>query len=547
VIVIGTGAGGGTLAYHLAPSGKRTLLLERGGWLPREKDNWDAAAVFIRSKYRAKETWYDEDGRPFHPGIHYYVGGNTKLYGAALFRLRVEDFREIRHVGGLSPAWPIPYEDLAPYYTKAEYLYHVHGQRGLDPTEPPEAAPYRHPPVRHEPRIQRIYDHLGRLGLHPFPTPLGILLDEDAAESRPSHTSRCIRCNTFDGFPCLVDAKADAAIIGVVPALRYPNVTLLTNAYVRRLETDPSGREVTRVCVERGGAAEVYAADIVVVACGAINSAALLLRSASDTHPNGLANRSDVVGRHYMRHHNSVLLALSREPNPTVFQNAFSLHDFYLRADDWAYPLGHLQMLGKSQGEMLKAEAPSWAIRKPELPLDVVARHAVDFWLTSEDLPDPENRVTVDGRGELALRLVRERNLEAHTRLVAKLKDLLHHVGCDERYLLPRALYLGQDIPLAGTAHQVGTIRFGHDPTTSALDVHCKAHDVDNLYVVDGSFFVSSGAVNPALTIMANALRVGDHLLERLGVSRSLAGTATLPGAPGGASQPWPPQPASPP
>ena len=512
VIIIGSGAGGGTLAHRLAPSGKRILLVERGDWLPREKDNWESRAVFIEAKYRANETWYDCDGRPFHPGIHYCVGGNTKMYGAALFRLRREDFGEIRHHGGISPAWPLGYEDFEPYYTQAEHLYHVHGRRGADPTEPPATAPYRHPPVSHEPRVQELSEGLRRLGCHPFPIPLGILLDEE--DGRPMHTSACVRCNAFDGFPCLVNGKADAQVICVEPALQHPNVRLLTRAYVRRLETDASGRRVTAVQVEGDAGREAYSADIVVAACGAVNSAALLLRSANDKHPRGLANGSDVVGRHYMRHNNSAVLAISKAPNPTVFQKTLALNDFYFGADEWEYPLGHIQMLGKSDGEMIRAEAPDWAIWKPALPLEIMARHSLDFWLTSEDLPDPDNRVTVNDEGAIVLHL-RETNMEGHRRLLAKLRRLLDAMGCQD-HLLPRSLYLGKHIPIGGTAHQCGTVRFGRDPRTSALDVHCRAHDVDNLYVVDGSFFVSSGAVNPALTIIANALRVGDHLLERL-------------------------------
>lgn len=512
VIIVGTGAGGGTLAYHLAPSGKRILLLERGDWLPRERDNWDSRAVFIEGKYRAAETWYDRDGRAFHPGIHYYVGGNTKVYGAALLRLRREDFGDIAHYAGVSPAWPLSYQDFEPYYTQAEHLYHVHGEHGIDPTEPPAGAPYRYPPVSHEPRIQDLYDGLRRLGHRPFPLPLGILLEEE--NGKPLHTSPCIRCNAFDGFPCMVNAKADAQIICVEPALRHPNVQLLTRAHVTRLATGPSGRKVTAVHVDRDGRHEEYSADIVVVSCGAVNSAALLLRSASDTHPRGLANGSGVVGRHYMRHTNSALLALSKEPNPTVFQKTLGLNDFYLGADDWDYPLGHIQTLGKSDAEMIKGEAPDWVIWKPDRPFEVMARHSVDFWLTSEDLPDPDNRVTVTPEGAIVLQLS-ERSTEAHERLIGKLRRMLEALGC-HKHLLRRSLYLGKRIPIGGTAHQCGTVRFGRDPATSALDAQCKAHELDNLYVVDGSFFVSSGAVNPALTIIANALRVGDHLLERL-------------------------------
>ena len=190
--------------------------------------------------------------RPFYPGIQYYVGGNTKVYGAALLRFRERDFGEVAHHGGISPAWPLSYEDFEPYYTKAEHLYHVHGQRGVDPTEGPASAPYRYPPVSHAPRIQELFDDFQRLGHHPFPLPLGILLDE--VDGKALHTSACVRCAAFDGFPCLVNGKADAQVICVDPALEHSNVELLTGAYVERLETNPSGRVVTKVIVTRKGA-----------------------------------------------------------------------------------------------------------------------------------------------------------------------------------------------------------------------------------------------------------------------------------------------------
>jgi len=514
IIIIGSGAGGGTLAYALAPRGKRILLLERGDYVPREKDNWNPRAVNVEGKYQTKEVWQDEDGQPLHPHTNYYVGGNTKFYGAALFRLRKEDFGELRHHGGASPPWPIAYDDLEPYYLKAENLYHVHGERGADPTEPFASGPYQYPPVSHEPRMQQLSDDFARLGLKPFHVPLGVQLDE-----KDPHASKCIRCDTCDGFPCLVHAKSDAQVMCVDPALQFPGVKLLTNAYVERLETSPSGREVTNVVVRRNGASEEYSANIVVVSCGAINSAALLLRSANDKHPRGLANSSDVVGRHYMGHVNSVLMAISKCPNPTVFQKTLAVNDFYFGGKEWQYPMGHISFVGKLDGETLKAGAPAIA---PQWTLELMATHSIDFWLTSEDLPDPNNRVTVERDGRVVLSY-RPNNEEGHKRLISRLEQLMkqqtkcavHGHDCHEG-LFARNLFAGQRIPLAGVAHQNGTIRFGHDPKTSALDANCKAHDLDNLYVVDGSFFPSSGAVNPGLTIMANALRVADHLRERL-------------------------------
>jgi choline dehydrogenase-like flavoprotein len=303
------------------------------------------------------------------------------------------------------------------------------------------------------------------------------------------------------------------------PALQHPNVTLLTGAYVCRLDTSATGREITGVHVQRNAHAERYSADVVVVSCGAINSAALLLRSANDKHPHGLGNCSGVVGRHYMGHVNSVLMALAKCPNPTIFQKSLSVNDFYFGSNDWEYPMGHISFVGKLDGETLKGGAPALT---PGWTLDMMARHSLDFWLTSEDLPDPNNRVMLDANGGIVLHY-RPNNEEGHKRLIAKLKELMkrqsrcvvHGHECHEG-LFARNLYVGQRIPLAGVAHQVGTVRFGNDPETSALDANCKAHDVDNLYVVDGSFFCSSGAVNPALTIMANALRVGDHLIRRM-------------------------------
>jgi choline dehydrogenase-like flavoprotein len=507
VIVIGTGAGGGTLAWKLAPSGKRILILERGEYVPREPQNWSTRSVNVEGRYQTKESWTDRDGKPLHPHTNYWVGGNTKFYGAALFRLRREDFGEVRHAGGVSPAWPIAYDEMEPYYLQAEHLYEVHGERGADPTEPHASAPYRFPRVSHEPRIQKLHDALERLGHRPFHVPLGIRLDESN-----NRTSRCVRCATCDGHPCLVYAKSDSQVMCVDPALEHPNVTLLTGALVKRLHTDPSGRSVTSVQVERNGGSETYTAGVVVASCGAINSAGLLLRSANDRHPNGLANGSGMVGRHYMGHVNSVLMAISREPNSTVFQKTLALNDFYFGSKEWDRPMGHISFVGKLDADTLSAGAPPFV---PGMTLDVMAKHSLDFWLTSEDLPDPDNRVTLNKEGGIALSYT-PNNEEGHKRLTAKLKSLLGHLDCKET-LIPRNLFVGQRIPLAGVAHQCGTLRFGRDPETSVLDVNCKAHELDNLYVVDGSFFPSSGAVNPALTIMANALRVGDHLLERLG------------------------------
>jgi choline dehydrogenase-like flavoprotein len=510
VIIIGSGAGGGTLARHLAPSGKRILLLERGDWLKREPENWNVEEVFIKNRYVPKETWYDKTGKPFQPGLHYFVGGATKMFGAALYRLRKEDFGELKHYDGISPAWPIGYEDMEPYYTKAEQMYQVHGARGEDPTEPPSSAPYPFPAVSHEPRIQQLHDDLARAGYHPFHAPCGIMLNEQNAPF-----SACIRCKDCDGFPCLVHAKSDAEVLAVRPALQYPNVALRTRAKAVKLETNATGKTVTQVVVERDGERETYEGDIVVVSAGSANSAKLLLLSADDKHPNGLANGSDQVGRNYMYHNSAAVLAVSKEPNPTVFQKTLGLNDFYFGTKDFEYPMGNIQMVGKSQGPMYRGEKPIEAGLAPMFVLDEVAKHAIDFWLSTEDLPMPDNRITLEQDGSIKLSYTLN-NQVPKQKLYDQLKSMLNHLGMHPNHLIPRNLYMKNEIGVGGVAHQAGTARFGKDPKTSVLNVDCKAHELDNLYIVDTSFFPSIGAVNPALTAMANALRVGDHLLQRL-------------------------------
>ncbi len=509
VIIVGSGAGGGTLAHRLAPSGKRVLILERGDWLPREIENWDAKATFVDNRYVSADTWYDGQGKPFQPQIHYFVGGATKFYGAALYRLREKDFGELKHHDGISPAWPVGYDELEPYYTQAEQLYQVHGARGEDPSEPPASAPYPHPPVSHEPRIQELFDDLAAVGLHPFHAPCGVMLDE----ANPAF-SACIRCATCDGFACLVHAKSDAEVIAVRPALEHSNVTLVRNAEVRRLETDPTGRTVTDVVAEVDGAEQRFSASVVVVSAGAANSAKLLLASANDKHPNGLANGSDQVGRNYVFHNSRAFLAVSKEPNDTRFQKTLGLNDFYFGDEDFDYPMGNVQMVGKSSAPMYRGEKHI-AELAPLFALGEVAAHAVDFWLSTEDLPDPDNRVTLDKDGNVVLTYTAN-NREPLDQLYHRVTKQLSHLGMHPHHLVPRDLYMKNDIPVAGCAHQAGTVRFGSDPDASVLDTDCKAHELDNLYVVDASFFPSIGAVNPALTVMANALRIGDHLLARL-------------------------------
>jgi choline dehydrogenase-like flavoprotein len=516
VLIIGSGPGGASTAARLAETGQRVLILERGDFLPRERDNWDSRAVFSRAKYTASETFYNRHDRPFRPELHYYVGGNSKVYGAALFRLLPADFGEIQHQGGVSPAWPLGYADLEPYYVQAEHLFWVHGQHGEDPFAGASSKDYLYPPVQHEPRIQQLSDGLGKLGLHPFHLPMGVHLTQDA-DGQPTRESRCIRCERIDGFPCLLGAKADAESAVLRPALAaHPNLTLMTRTTAERLITDASGRSVTGVAVTLpDGSPHVFTASIVVLSAGAILSAALLLRSASDQHPRGIANSSGLVGRNYMRHNNLALVAFSREPNPTVFQKTLALNDFYGASEHWEYPMGNIQMLGKSDDWQIKAAAPHGLGLAPSAPYGEVARHSLDFWLASEDLPRPDSRVTLRPDGAIRLALQPDNNTEALTRLRKTFEHMLSKLGMVETMFV-RSLYLHKEFDAAATAHQAGTARFGTDPASSVLDLHCKAHDLDNLYVVDASFMPSIGAVNPTLTIIANALRVADHIAERV-------------------------------
>ncbi len=533
VIVIGTGAGGGTLAHTIAQTGKRILLLERGDFLTKELGNWDPGPVFVDGQYISPDTWYDGDGTPFQPQVHYFVGGATKMYGAALYRLRPQDFGQIRHADGISPAWPLSYTDFEPWYTKAEWLYQVHGSHGEDPTEGPCSGPYPWPPVSHEPRVQDISDALAQVGYHPFHAPCGIMLNEAHRAA-----STCIRCAWCDGYPCMVHAKADAEVIAVRPILDMPNITLLLNAEVTRLETDPSGRAVTGVVVDRGGEGmeEVYRSDIVVLAAGAANTAKILLRSASDTHPAGLANGSDQVGRNYMFHNSKAVSGFGEQVNDTVFQKTLGVNDFYLPGGDRQWPLGNIQMLGKSSAGAMKGEEPHLTKLVPHWSLEEAARHAVDFWLTTEDLPRPDNRVTLEADGNIRLAYTQSNDSEAAS-LYAEFRKILNHIGLAKHHVLHKSFYMSMNIPIAGVAHQAGTCRFGTDPAASVLDLNCKAHEVDNLYVADTSFFPSIGAVNPALTAIANAIRVGEHIADRLGVSSATEMRAPAPRtAPAGAA-----------
>lgn len=510
VIIIGTGSGGGTIAQKLAPSGEKILLLERGRFIPKEKENWDVEEVVVKGRYRADEVWYDKDNQPFKPFTHYVVGGNSKMYGAASFRLRESDFRQTPHAAGVSPAWPLTYADFAPYYTQAERLFSVHGVRGSDPFEPPAAEPYPFGSIPIEPFTQELYQNVQKTGLKPFPIPMAVRLAEDNQYWPDAPTI----LGNFDGFPDPTEAKADAHVTGVRAALQHPNVRLLTNAFVSRLDTDETGRRITTVQVERNGQTETYRAGVVILAAGAVNSAALLLRSASEKHPDGLANGSGQVGRNYMAHINGCLIAYTPDKlNTAFFQKYFCIGDYYEPTPENPHPLGEIQLMGKNDPGTVQGLGADFF---PDKDANWLLSHSIDFWLTAEDLPDPENRVTLTPDGHIQLIYHRDRNnVAAFEQLKQKLKDLFVKLG-EIDPALKTVYWAGYDLGISGVSHQCGTLRFGTNPATSVLDVNCKAHELDNLYVADASFFPSSGAYNPSLTTAANALRVGEHLLAHV-------------------------------
>lgn len=493
VIIVGTGAGGGTLARKLAPSGKRILLLERGDAMPLDEQNISDVDIFQKQRYHAPEEWYDGAGEPFTPQMKYAIGGNTKIYGAALQRMRSRDFAAVAHQDGMSPEWCLTYADLEPYYTEAEALYQVHGQAGVDPTEPNRSGDYPYPAVAHEPLIEAVVEGIAQRGYHPYTLPMSLSLQED-------------------------DPTGDAEVFGVKPALDFDNVTLKTSAKVTMLLTNPSGQAVRAVQAEVNGQPYIFMADLIVLACGAVNSAVLLLQSANDQHPHGLANGSDQVGRNLMKINMSSIVEVTAQSNSGKFPRSVGVNDFYWGSDQYDYPMGHIQNMGGVLQDAIFAESPPVlslvTTLLPNFGLKQLATRSIAWWAMTEVLPDPKNRVEVK-KGKLYVNFTAN-NAEAHDRLVYRWLDVLKAVEKESSLFSRSGLHPRGEVPLPVMANQCGTCRMGTDPTTSVVDINCRAHELDNLYVVDSSFFPSSSSVGPALTVIANALRVGEHLLERL-------------------------------
>lgn len=510
IVIIGTGTGGGTMARSLAETGKKILILERGNFIPKEKENWDPVEVVEKGRYRPNQHWYDKDGKPFKPFIYYAVGGNSKAYGAAAFRLREKDFTEYDTPAGISPAWPLSYTDFKPYYDEAERMMYVHGVRGMDPNEPYTDMPYPFPPIPVEPFTKELYQNVMQAGIKAYPIPMAVKLPQDEG----AHPDAPLTLGNFDGFPDPTESKSDAHIIGIRPALQHRNVELMTHAIVTRLETDPSGKSVKKVWVDKDGELMSVDCDLVIVAAGAINSAALLLKSYSNRHPHGLSNLNGLMGTHYMTHINGCLIAFTpNKLNEAPFQKYFCIGDYYWGDEEYPHPMGEIQLMGKNDPATYTWNPPAVFAGKEA---DYIAKHAIDFWLTAEDVPQAENRIGFTQDGEIQLFYHREKNnVQSFEALKTRLKRIMQKVGELDKDL-QEIYWGGYDLGVDGLSHQCGTMRFGKDPLSSVLDENCRLHEIQNVYVADASFFPSCGAYNPSLTIAANALRVADYLKSEI-------------------------------
>ncbi|MEM1301764.1 MAG: GMC family oxidoreductase [Pseudomonadota bacterium] len=487
IVIIGSGMGGATMAAALAPSGRQIVILERGDYMPDVPQTRDAKAIFADGYFRPDEVWETPEGEAFNPGNFYYVGGNSKMYGAVLIRYRAEDFETREHLGGTSPAWPISYAEMEPWYQKAEEMYGVRGDTTQDPTEPAHSGAYPYPPVADEPAIADLRHRLTRAGVTPSSLPLGVDIDRwlDGGQT------------PWDGHPDTNGGKMDAESVGLARALQHTNVTLLRNTKVTRLEAAADAR-ITQVHYRQDGADHAITPKVTILSAGAVNTAVLLLASANDNFPTGLANRSDMVGRRFMNHNCTALLALHPlRRNPSVYQKTLQFNNFYLSGGPGDAPLGNVQLLGKITTPILTSQA-----RLPRPIAAWIAARSVDWYVMSEDLPSRDSRVTLRN-GRIVLDWKRS-NWQTHEALVAKTKQVLRKAGYP--------ILLSKPFDRRTPSHQCGTTVFGADPGASVLNLHCRAHDHPNLYVVDAGFLPTSAAVNPALTIAAMALRVADHL-----------------------------------
>ncbi|MCP9848556.1 GMC oxidoreductase [Cyanobium sp. Morenito 9A2] len=491
LIVIGTGAGGGTLAGALAECGKSVLVLERGGAMDLSDQNVADVELVRNSRYHPGEQWFGTDGDPFPPQMIYALGGNSKIWGGVLERLREQDFAPQRHLDGSSPGWELSYADLAPHYDRAERLYHVHGRRSVDPTEPPRTGDYLHPPRSIEPVLESLRADLARQGVTAYDLPI-----------------------SWSASP--LDPSGDAERFGVDVAELSAQVTLRTGARVIRLHVNPSGREVKGVQAEIDGQNWLFTGHVVVLAAGAVNSAALLLRSCNDQHPEGLANGSGQVGRNLMKPQLSSILQLAAHPDSGRYGPGLGINDYYWGDKNVSVPLGQIRNGGGVLQDPLFAESPpllSLVTRLlPNSLLEQLAVRTVSWWASSGVRPDPANRVSLRGEG-LQITYT-PNNREAHDRLVYRWLSTIKALEADPATTVVRAfpLHPRGESPLAVLGFACGTVRMGSDPTRSVVDLQGRSHQLVNLYVADASVFPTCPAVGPALTVIALALRLAEHL-----------------------------------
>ena len=487
VVIVGAGMGGSTAALALAPTGADILLLEQGYQIRSEPLTRDTKAIFQKGAYTPQEKWFDTAGQPHAAGTHANFGGSTKFYGGLLARFRESDFEARALPGGDVPAWPIRYADVEPWYEKAEALFRVCGNASEDPTEPWRRTGLPNSPVPDEPPIAALRERFRRVGLHPYSLPLGVDIRTWLSNGQTG----------WDGYPDARSGKMDAETCALIPALAHSNVEIHDGAQVVRLMSAPGGGRIQSVIYRRNGELHEVTARLVLLAGGTVKSAALLLAS-EDGH---LANSSGMVGRHLMGHNQTAVIGFDhRFMNDSVYQKTLGLNDFYLPGSAAGEAMGNVQLLGRVNGEIMKGSVP----RVPTAILNFLCRRTVDFFLLGEDLPDPASRVLVrDGR----IVLDRKRtNMEVHRRFIVRFKEVLRDIG------FRRSLHRTFDEFAIG--HQCGTLRMGNSTADSVVDPTGRAHDVENLFVVDGSVFVSSAAVNPSLTIAALSLRASDNIAK---------------------------------
>lgn len=493
LIIVGSGIGGATLAAAVAPTGLKVIVLEKGERLVASAEARDDVAIFMHRHFASKEEWMGSDGKPFIAGNHYAVGGNSKFFGAVMYRFRDKDFRPRRHIGGITTGWPFGYDELEPWYSRAESLFRVRGATDQDPTEPRHSAPYAYPPVPDEPSMLEVRKRLAGAGVHPAALPLAIDIDAWLAGGPTG----------WDAFPNTGAGKIDAETGPLADALRHPNVTLMTGAEVIRLESSTDGKTAVAAIVRTAGREIRLSARGFSLAAGAIQTSALLLRSASAVHSSGLANGSDQVGRNFMNHNSSALIAISPLlRNRSIYQKTLSFNDFYDADPITGYPLGNVQTLGRLTAAILKGNRPTMPMGVARL----LADFAFGWYLQSEDLANPESRVTLRDDG-IVMHWERT-NVEAHRLLIERTRSVMRRAGFP--------IVLVHTFDRRTTSHQCGTARLGSDPRTSVVNPGGRAHELDNLWITDASVLPTSAAVNPALTVAALALRAASGLAAAL-------------------------------